>query len=53
MFKNLKQYVVSNMINKIEAIEEAVKHKCYLPALSLALTIPDICGQIEYLELKN
>lgn len=45
---NIKQCVVRNMINKIEAIEEAIKYKCYLPALSLALTIPDICGQIEY-----
>ena len=36
------------MINKIESIEKAIKYKCYLPALSLALTIPDICGQIEY-----
>lgn len=41
------------MINKIEAIEEAVKHKCYLPALALALTIPDICGQIEYPGFKR
>lgn len=41
------------MIEKIEAIRKAIENKCYLPALSLALTIPDICGQIEYSGLVN
>ena len=53
MFKSIKHCEVRNMIKKIEAIEEAIKYKCYLPALSLALTIPDICGQIEYPEFKR
>ncbi|MED4226992.1 hypothetical protein [Neobacillus cucumis] len=36
------------MLKKIEAIKQALECECYLPALALALTIPDICGQIEY-----
>ncbi|MDB1956853.1 hypothetical protein PMY38_11265 [Clostridium tertium] len=36
------------MIEKINAIKQALECECYLPALSLALTLPDICGQIEY-----
>lgn len=41
------------MLEKIDAIREALKKECYLPALALALTLPDICGQIEYPELVN
>lgn len=41
------------MIEKIYAIEHALECKCYLPALALALTLPDICGQIEYPDLKK
>ena len=36
------------MLEKIEAIEKALDNKSFLPALALALTLPDICGQIEY-----
>ncbi|WP_100065884.1 hypothetical protein [Miniphocaeibacter massiliensis] len=36
------------MIEKLEAITHSLKQKCYIPALALALTIPDICGNIEY-----
>lgn len=35
------------MIQKIKAIGDAIKHECYLPALALTLTLPDICGQVE------
>jgi len=36
------------MLEKIEAIQDALECENYLPALALALTLPDICGQIEY-----
>lgn len=41
------------MLKKINAIKKAVECECYLPALALALTLPDICGQIEHPEYKN
>lgn len=41
------------LINKIKSIKQALEFECYLPALSLALTLPDICGQIEYPEMIN
>lgn len=41
------------MLEKINAIREALEKECYLTALALALTLPDICGQIEYPELVN
>ena len=40
------------MIDKIVAIRKAIECECYLPALALALTLPDICGQIEYPDFK-
>lgn len=40
-----------NVLEKINAIRVALEKECYLPALALALTLPDICGQIEYPEL--
>jgi hypothetical protein len=36
----------------IKDVEKAMKCKCYLAGLALALTIPDICGQIEYKNSK-
>ncbi|KJJ69480.1 hypothetical protein [Clostridium sp. FS41] len=41
------------MIKKIGSIKKAIECECYLPALSLALTLPDICGQIEYPDFVN
>lgn len=38
------------MIEKINSIRKAIECECFLPALALALTLPDICGQIEYPE---
>ena len=35
------------MIEKIREVREAVKNKTYIAALALALTLPDICGQVE------
>lgn len=36
------------MLERIEAINKAYVDKNYIAALSLALTIPDICAQAEY-----
>ncbi|MEG0286334.1 MULTISPECIES: hypothetical protein [Vagococcus] len=36
------------MLKIIEVIEDANRKDCSLPALALALTLPDICSQIEY-----
>lgn len=36
------------MIDKIKDIKDALINKSYLSALALSLTLPDICGQIEY-----
>ena len=39
------------MIDKlINEINEALSHNLYFAALSLALTLPDICGKAEYPE---
>lgn len=35
------------------AVREALSKECWLPALTLALTIPDIGGQVEYPEFVN
>lgn len=36
------------MLSRIEEIEHCVHAKCYFAALALVLTLPDICGQVEY-----
>lgn len=36
------------MLEKIKDIEKAIICECYLAALALALTVPDICGEIEF-----
>lgn len=36
------------MEQRIKEIVKSIKSECYLSALALSLTIPDICGQIEY-----
>jgi len=41
------------MIKKINSIRNALECECYLPAFALALTLPDICGQIEYPDYVN
>lgn len=40
------------MKNKIKEIRIALDSGAYLPALALSLTLPDICGQIEYPKYK-
>lgn len=41
------------MKQTIAAIRDAVAKECWLPALALALTVPDVLGQIAYPELVN
>lgn len=36
------------MEQRIKEIIKSINSECYLSALALSLTIPDICGQIEY-----
>lgn len=40
------------MLDKIKDIKLALKNKSYLSALALSLTLPDICGEIEYPDFK-
>lgn len=40
------------MIYKIEDIKKALANGAYLSALALTLTLPDICGQVEYPDEK-
>lgn len=37
----------------LEDIKLASKNKAYFSALALTLTIPDICGKIEYKNLND
>lgn len=37
----------------IAEIQDNLKRKNYLSALSLALTLPDICGKIAFPEMKK
>lgn len=41
------------MKEKIREIEKALNCGCYHCALALALTIPDICGQVAYSNMKS
>ncbi len=41
------------MLKIIEGVKDANEKDCPLPALALALTLPDICSQIEYPHEKN
>lgn len=36
------------MLDLINDIENALKHNCLRVALGMALTLPDVCGQVEY-----
>ena len=40
------------LLDKIDDIYSALKSKSYLSALSLSLTLPDICGKIEHPDFK-
>ena len=42
------------MINRIIAeINKSIENECYIAALTLALTLPDICGKAEYPKENN
>ena len=36
-----------------DAIEDAIKKRCFLPALALSLVIPDICAKYDYPDIYN
>lgn len=41
-------------IDKIAtAIEDAIKKRCFLPALAFSLVIPDICAKYDYPDIYN
>lgn len=35
----------------IESVRDAVEKECWIPALTTALTLPDIMGQVEFPEM--
>ncbi len=37
----------------IDAIEDAIKKKCFLPALTMTLILPDICAKYDYPEIYH
>ena len=37
----------------IDEINKSLEHECYFAALSLALTLPDICGKAQYPNASN
>lgn len=37
----------------VDAIEDAIEKRCFLPALALSLVIPDICAEYDYPEIYN
>ena len=42
------------MLNRIiDEIQKSIDNECFIAALALALTIPDICGKAEYPKLSN
>lgn len=41
------------MLDLIKDIENALRNKSYLSALALSLTLPDICGGVEYPQFKR
>jgi hypothetical protein len=41
------------VIEKIKEIRKAIECECYLSALVLSLTLPDICGKIKYPDFKD
>lgn len=49
MFSFIKENIVLDLINDIE---NALEHNCLRTALGMALTLPDICGQVEYPKIK-
>ena len=36
------------ILARIDEIEKSLENECYIAALALALTLPDICGKAEY-----
>lgn len=49
MFSSIREI---NMLDLIDDIENALQHNCLRVALGMALTLPDICGQVEHPKLN-
>lgn len=49
---NVQFYLEDNMLDLIDDIENALQHNCLRVALGMALTLPDICGQVEHPKLN-
>jgi len=49
----IKERYSELLLTHIEEIEICLEHELYLAALSLALTLPDICGKAEYPKLGS
>ena len=37
----------------IESVRDAIEKECWIPALTTALTLPDIMGQVEFPEMVS
>lgn len=41
------------LLHIIEEVQKCIESECYIAALTLALTIPDICGKAEFPKAKS
>ena len=41
--------MIERLVNEIKT---CIENKCYISALTMAITLPDICGRAEYPEEK-
>ena len=46
-------YSLITLTERLDEIDNALSHNLYQAALGLALTVPDICGQMEFPEEKT
>ena len=44
---------INSILAFIEDIKKSLQNNCYYSALTLALTLPDICGKVMYPEIKG
>ena len=41
------------LLHIIEEVQKCIENECYIAALTLALTIPDICGKAEFPDING
>ncbi len=51
--KRVRQGRETELFEVIDSIRDALKKECWIPALALALTLPDVCGSIAYPDMVN